>query len=251
MHHPFLKRLLRLLLTCLAMLPLLSACEKSTVDVNLHGVNYSGETFTYVVSDPAKPESGSGGELIDPFGAGGMTCCVTVPKKWRPGIKLRVQTTHWWEEGPERKIHEVKGEQVVDVPSYVDGKPGELWVLRDADGKVSVISSDFQPNHPKWPGKVKGWPVPSVAYQRERWELFRKHEQMFVDNYLELLDELEKAPNVRAKEAWVHAMEYERKSLREFSGPEDPRYIAFLRAEYLAGLMRSRERLTKLMETKP
>lgn len=82
MLFPFWQRPLRLLLTCLATVSMLCACEKSTVGVNLHGVNYSGQTFSYVVSDPAKPESGSGGELIDPFGAGGMTCCVTLPKVW-------------------------------------------------------------------------------------------------------------------------------------------------------------------------
>lgn len=251
MQHPFWQRPLRLLLTCLATVSLLCACEKSTVGVNLHGVNYSGHTFSYVVSDPAKPESGSGGELIDPFGAGGMTCCVTLPKVWRPGIKLQVKTTYWWEEGPDRKIHEVKGEQVVDVPSYVDGKPGELWVLREANGKVSVVSSDFQPDHPKWPGKVKGWPVPSLAYQRERWELLRKHQQTYVDTYLQLLDELERAPNKRSHEAWTHALEHEPKTLRDFSGSQDPRYLKYLKNRYEVGLAESREELSGLMETRP
>jgi hypothetical protein len=36
---------------------------------------------------------------------------------------------------------------------------GELWVLRGADGSMSVVSSDFQPDHPNWPGRVKDWPV--------------------------------------------------------------------------------------------
>lgn len=245
------KQSLAMLLTCLATAALLSACEKSTVDVNLHGVNYSAETFNYVVSDPAKPESGSGGELIDPFGGGGMTCCVTLPKKWRPGIQLQVRTTHWLEEGANRDIREVKGEYLVDVPSYVDGKPGELWVLREADGKVSVISSDFQPDHPKWPGKVKGWPVPSLQYQRERWELLRKHEQMYVNTFLSLLDELERSPDVAAKEAWEHAKEYDPKSLSDFTGPHDPRYLAYLKKDYLENLAGSREDLARVMEAKP
>ncbi|MFL6676562.1 MAG: DUF3304 domain-containing protein [Massilia sp.] len=44
--------------------------------------------------DPAKPDSSGGGELSDPFAAGGTTCCFSLPKKWRPGIKVRLHTTH-------------------------------------------------------------------------------------------------------------------------------------------------------------
>lgn len=251
MNLPISKRMLALLLSGVATVSLLSTCEKSTVDVNLHGVNYSGETFSYVVSDPKTPDSGSGGELIDPFGAGGMTCCVTLPKVWRPGIRLKVQATHWLKERPDGSLPEIKEEHIVEVPRYVDGKPGEMWVLREADGKVTVISSDFQPNHVKWPGKVKGWPVPSLEYRRERWELLREHEQMYVNTYLNLLRELEESPNVHAKESWKHSSIYEKDSLREFKGAEDPRYLEYLKQDYLEGLKDSRERLSNVMETKP
>ncbi|QOY93699.1 DUF3304 domain-containing protein [Massilia sp. UMI-21] len=245
------ERRVGLLPACLAMIFLLSACEKPTVDVNVHGVNYTKDTFSYVVSDPVKPDTGSGGELVDPFGAGGMTCCVTLPKKWRPGIKLRVRTTYWVEEGPERQIQVFNGEHVVDVPNYLDGKPGELWVLREADGQVSVISSDVQPDHPGWPGKVKGWPIPSLEYRLERWELFRKHQQMYVDTFSQLLDELEKSPDARAKEAWAQEIKYHKESLNSFSGPEDPRYREYLKKDYLKDLEYSRAELAKIMEMKP
>ncbi|MFC4930153.1 DUF3304 domain-containing protein [Massilia sp. GCM10023247] len=251
MHETRLRRPLTMLLTWVMTISLLSACEKKTVDVNLHGVNYSGDTFTYVVSDPAKTEEGSGGELIDPFGAGGMTCCVTLPKVWRPGIKLKVRATHWLKERPDGSLPEIKGEHIVDVPAYVDGKPGDLWVLREADGKVSVVSSDFQPNHPKWPGKVKGWPVPSPEYQHERWEILRRHQQKYVDLYLEFLDELGRAPKSRSQKAWAYAMEHEPETLRNFSGFADPRYLAYLKGRYELGLAESRAELSKVMEIKP
>lgn len=162
-----------------------------------------------------------------------------------------MKTTYWWEEGPDRKIHEVKGEQLVDVPSYVDGKPGELWVLREADGKVSVVSSDFQPDHPKWPGKVKGWPVPSLAYQRERWELDRNYEEGGVKLYLSLLAKLANDPKKEAKESWEYAKRNDRESLKGFSGPDDPKYVAALQREYDEGLKRSRARLQSVMAVRP
>ena len=241
-------------LACLLCAALLVACGESMLNVNLHGVNYSGETFSYAVADPATPDQLSGGELIDPFGAGGTTCCASLPKEWRPGIKLQVRTTYWTEEriNGENKISEFKDVRVVDVPPYVEGKPGELWVLREADGGVSVLSSDYQPDHPKWPGKVKGWPVPSLAYQRERWELYRKHEQGGIDLYLSLLKELKDAPQVRAKDAWEFADKYDPEGIRKtYTGPDDPRFIAFLEARYKEGLKRSTERLEMLMKERP
>lgn len=247
---PSLRRILSLL-ACFTGSVFLTACEKPTVNVSLHGVNYSGETFSYDVADPATPDKAAGGELIDPFGAGGTTCCITLPKRWHSGIKLKIRTTHWLKKRPDGSLPEIKQVQVVDVPAYIEGKPGELWVLREVDGKISVVSSDFQPDHPKWPGKVKGWPVPSLAYQRERWELYRKHEAGGVRLFQGLLDELEKSPETRAKEAWEHATQYEPDTIKNFSGPRDPKYRAQLKQEYKNGLDHSRLRLKQIMEARP
>jgi hypothetical protein len=232
--------------------PLLAGCEEPTsVGVNVHGVNYTGDTFSFIVRDPAKPESAAGGELIDPFGAGGITCCVTLPNKWQPGIKLQVHTTHWLPKKPDGSLPEVKEDHVVEVPPYVNGKPGELWVLREADGNVSVISSDVQPDHARWPGKVKGWPVPSQEYRRERWEIYRKHEEGGVRLYESLLADLEKTPETEAKEAWDYAKERDPSSLKEFHGPADPKYRAALKAHYEEGLRESHRRLQTVMEARP
>lgn len=239
---------------------LLGACfltgcdERTEVAVSLHGVNYGGDAFSYYVTDPARQKSNeAGGELIDAYAAGGTTCCFTLPKKWRPGIKVQVRTTHWLPEKPDGSLPEVKKTHLVDVPPYVDGSPGELWVLRAADGSVGVISSDFQPDHPKWPGKVRGWPVPSIEYQRERWELYRNDREGAVRLYEGLLEELEKAPHARTREAWKHANGYaeDRLDLKKFTGPDDPRYAEFLKEDYLQGLERSRERLKRIMEVRP
>lgn len=230
---------------------LLSACAKPTVDVNIHGVNYTGETFSYWVMDPVNPEQGSGGELIDPFGAGGALCCATLPRKWNPGIKLTVRSTHWLKEQPDGSLPEVEQVHVVAVPKYIDGKPGELWILRNADRSVSVVSSDFQPDHAQWPGKVKGWPVASLEYRRERWELLRKHEEEGVTLYLSFLDDLKQDPEKRAKEAWEHTKKYYPSELKEFSGPSDPKYHAWLGKHYQEGLKRSQTLLKNIMDAKP
>lgn len=223
---------------------------KATVDVSVHGVNYSGATFSYYLIDPVNPDTGGVGETIDPFAGGGTTCCFSLPKIWRPGIKVQIHATHWLPR-PDGSLSEEKNVHIVDVPRYDDNKPGELWVMRGADGNMSVISSDFQPDHPKWPGKIKGWPIPSLEYRRERWELVRKHEQGGVETYLALIDEIEKTPLKSARESWAVHKEYEPKTLRDFSGPDDPRYTAYLKERYKTGLLRSREMLKRVMDAKP
>ncbi len=239
-------------LTCLWILFGLAGCDRSaTVDVNLHGVNHTVDTFSYSVKGPAlKDRPGAGGELIDPYGAGGTTCCVTLPKTWRPGIKLQVNATHWVDRG-EDGLLEIKEKHIVEVPSYPDGKPGELWVLRMPDGKVSVVSSDFQPDHPSWPGKLKGWPVPSLKYREERWKIILHHELVGIDIALRLLDELANDPQGSAKRAWTHAEEYDRKSIKAFSGPDDPRYLVYLRKDYEESFEYSRGRVMQVMEERP
>jgi hypothetical protein len=231
--------------------PLLVACAKPTVNVSVHGVNYSGATFSYYIDDPASPDGGGAGEELEPFAAGGTTCCFGLPKKWRPGIKVKILSTHWLPKQADGRLPSVKNVYVVDVPRYPDGKPGELWVLRATDGSLSVISSDFQPDHPKWPGKVKGWPIPSLEYRRERWELMKAQEEFAVESSSSLLAELNKNPQNHVREAWELAKKYRPMTIKEFSGPDDPRYLVRLKKEYEAELVYSQKALEKLLEGRP
>lgn len=147
--------------------------EPATVDVDVHGVNYSGNEFFYSIVDQRKQKPSGVGEHIAPFAGGGTTCCFALPKKWRPGIKVQLWTRHWLPRGPDGKLPEVDGTTTLEVRQYVDGKPGDLWVIRSSEGVLSVVSSIYEPGHAKWPGKVKGWPQPSIEYQREQWEMYR------------------------------------------------------------------------------
>lgn len=238
-------------LACILMV--LSACDRaSTVDTGLHGVNYSGETFSYSVKNPAATDaSAAGGELVDPFAAGGTMCCVSLPNTWKPGLMLQVNTTHWLKMRPDGELPEIHQTHLVEVPPYVDGKPGELWVLRASDGGISVVSSDFQPDHPKWPGKVKGWPVASLEYRRERWKLILDHEEGGVRDAISLLQDLDKDPHKATKDAWESAKEYQPLTIKDVAGPDDPKYVDRLRKQYEEALKYSRGRVKQLLEAKP
>lgn len=242
---------LRTLLAAVLLLPMLSACAKTDVPVSIHGVNYSGEIFRYFVVDPNDKKNSGGGETIDPYGAGGTMCCFSLPKKWRPGIKVQINVTHWLASKGDDSLQEVPETKIVEVPAYVNGKPGELWVLRGEKGDLSVISSDYQPDHANWPGKIKGWPIPSVEYRRERWQIYMDHEQGEVRTFEKALAEIENSPQKIAQEEWELAKKYDEKSLAPYSGPGDPLYISSLKKNYQAGLVRSKKNVEELRKQRP
>lgn len=246
--------LLRILAILCFGIPMLAACAKPispNLPVSIHAVNYSEEAFSYFIVDPLNAQNKGGGELIDAFSAGGTVCCFELPRKWRAGLKVEIHSTHWLKELPDKTLPEVKSRHVIAVPNYGPGKPGELWVLRAADGTMSLVSSDFQPDHAAWPGKIKGWPVPSKAYQLERWELYRKHEADDVALYESMLEELRLFPLKRATEAWDFTIKDDPKSLKGFTGAHDIAYHAWLKSDYEQSLERSRIQLRGVMEAKP
>jgi hypothetical protein len=183
---------------CFFCASVLTACGKSALPVSIHGVNYSVEPFSFELQDPSDPKNKGDGELVDSYAAGGTTCCYELPKKWRPGLKVSIQTKHWVGKNADDSLHDIDSTHLVEVPPYADGKPGELWVLRTADGNMEIVSSDFQPDHPKWPGKVKGWPIPSIAYQRERWDIYIEVQQSYLNAYTGLQKKLLESPDKAA-----------------------------------------------------
>jgi hypothetical protein len=131
-------------------------------------------------------------------------------------------------ETADKKLPEVEQVFVVEVPPYVDGKPGELWVLRQPDGTVEVVSSDYQPNHHKWPGKVKGWPVPSLEYKRERWALYLSVAEGKLRSAEERREDIDKGIEQYARHMWPTIKEYRSRDVSQFSGPHDPNFHAYL-----------------------
>ena len=226
---------------------LLVACSttpgaSSNIGVGIGGVNYSDKPITYALSDPDNPAS-VGGEPVNAFAAGGLVCCFSLPKTWRPGIKVRVQIfdTH-------RK--EVK-EEVVDLPPYIDGRPGQLWAVHYQDGSVEVLSSEYGPPNAKWPGRIKGWPSPTVEYRRKRWERDLEFLKQDVSDTQTLLRELRDSPEKSLKERWEFDKEREKHDIARFSGPNDPAYKEYLVKQYEETLQSRKQRLDEWMKRRP
>lgn len=225
------------------------AAKDARTGVGVHSINYSGSYYRYLVIDPDNPKNSAGGEEIHPYAAGGLMCCYALPDQWRPGLKAKVRfrvsvmRDGQWDE-------DLK-EELVEVPAYAKGDPPELWVVRAEDGSASVVLSNANPSHPDWPGKVKGWPVPSIEYQRQLWDQHIKHEQGNVSLFENLLSELKTNPKSRAEDAWSHTKERFPKDVVGFTGPSDEKFISTLRRQYEDGLSRAILRVKKLRESRP
>jgi hypothetical protein len=211
--------------------------------------------------------------MVDSFAAGGTLCCYELPRIWKPGMQLDIHTIRYINpppEDPKRPIEEIRETHRVTVPEYPKGRPGELWVLRNADGTFGVVISDYQPDHAKWPGAVKGWPVPSVEYQRERWDMYIAHEEAYVNSFTKSLKELELDPSEYARSNWEdkqkeismfgnsnadnsntrRARAYQ-ETLKKFSGPDDPKFIELIKNEVKDLLLMSQQELKKLKAARP
>lgn len=226
--------------------------KTKTVSVNVIGVNYTADSFRYVLVDATNPANGAGGsEHMEPYNGGGISCCFTLPERWRPGIQVKVHSTHWLSKKATRELLEVAKTYTLEVPPYPNGSAADLWVLRTPDGTIELVSSNVEPDHQQWPGKVKGWPKPSLEYRRERWELYRELAQSSVELYRERLDHLRTYPQAHLQNAWDLQKEHTPRDVAIFSGPNDPAYAEYKKRHYVEGLRSSEEELEKLLKEKP
>jgi hypothetical protein len=221
------------------------------VSVSIHGVNYSADDFTYVVEDPRNSKNIGGGEIVGPFEAGGIVCCYELPKDWRSGIQIKVNVK--FQSRINSSLPASKGQysETVEVPPYVDGKPGELWVVRAEDGKISVISSDYSPNHPKWPGNIKDWPQPSVEYKRYRWQLYMDEAKSNLEVADRSLEKLKQPTPELLRQKWEFESKYSKKEISAFSGPEDKRFLEYEREGFQSMKRRAEEKISTLKKNKP
>ncbi|WP_169803253.1 hypothetical protein, partial [Janthinobacterium agaricidamnosum] len=167
------------------------------------------------------------------------------------GIEINIDITRWLPKKENENLKEVKEKYIVEIPRYVEATPGELWVMRNADGSISAIASNYQPNHPQWPGPVKGWPLPSKDYQRERWDLYITLAESDVKLTEHLINELKNNPNQRAKFSWDTIFKIRPKDLEKFTGPEDDKFREKIKIDYEENLIYSKNKLKELKESRP
>ena len=84
---------------------------------------------------------GWGGNVYPNSGGGGSVCCVMVPEKWRPGLKVNVK----WQKSGDEKWYTAEPE----IPIYTESHG--LQVLFFKNNKVKVYLIDSWPCRPEHP----------------------------------------------------------------------------------------------------
>lgn len=161
-----LKTTFRLILLFAGVSTLLAGCAHAqsappkSLGVAVRSINYSGKEVVLMVSDPKDRKRGGGGDALNPYSSGGTICCFSIPAEWHPGLQVIVKYNFY----PDPVWHE----QLVDVPPYPQGIAGELWLAMHEDGRAEAVVSHVDPTRSEWPGKTKGYPIPSKEYVSKR-----------------------------------------------------------------------------------
>lgn len=231
-----------------ALVTLLAGCASSMPSdhdaVAVTAVNYTGRELNAVLFIDPQSTRVAGGTGADPYGASGAMCCYALPRRWQPGIKVKVRYDWWTGSSADRRYETVEKE----LPPYPTDEPGVLWALFYEDGSVEVLASAVDPGHPKWPGKVKHWPVPSREYKLKLWQIEYDKVAHMLPYYEEMARGLSEQER---REHWEFYAQRRKERIAGFSGPDDPRFIEMLKRYGAESLQSTQERLKALEKMKP
>src|SRR5450830_1084360 len=136
----------------LGLLASLSGCAEKTIAVSVAGYNHIKDESIAGFS-----VNGSSGHNISPEGGGGtQMCCVSIPKRWRPGLKATVT----WEYGYSSRDPVPPfppQEATVDIPEYTPENLGNVQVHFYPNRRIKVVVSKYGLGHPKHPLPQEDW----------------------------------------------------------------------------------------------
>lgn len=117
-----------------------AACTDDAAHISISGLNYTDQTVgAFTVNGHG------GGGLMPNSGGGGFVCCITVPRRWRPGYKVTVGWT---------KDHNSSApwnERIVAVPEYKESEIDFMAVHFYPDGDVRILVTKIDVGHPNYP----------------------------------------------------------------------------------------------------
>ena len=141
----------------------LQACGDEGTAVSLTAYNHTRthdiEYFT---------TNGAGGVDVRRGSSSGETCCIVIPNKWRPGLKVSLT---WRYAAPDNNANDVMPviTQEVELPKYPH--PDAMRVHFYENEKVKIVLSKCSPKHPFYPLSLEDrlpWkPMSSKSEYRE------------------------------------------------------------------------------------
>ncbi|WP_050010605.1 DUF3304 domain-containing protein, partial [Herbaspirillum sp. B65] len=127
-----------------------------SVTVSTDAVNYMHDWgLGYTLFNQADNQPIGSGILGFLEGPGGKGCCLKLPKKWKPGMQVRVE----WQKSNKKMTEETMRIKVMEIPEY--DKPGDLYVAFYPGDAVEIVVSWAEPGHPEWRGKDRRLPYES------------------------------------------------------------------------------------------
>jgi hypothetical protein len=229
-----------------------SSKGNETMMVSVKGVNYSGDVVVFSVDDPAAPKNATGGDRAGPYTGAGIQCCIKLPKVWHPGINLVIDAIIYPVDESDftRDLPRYMKKFPVEVAQYAANQPTELWVIRTAQGDMNLVASNVDPTHEAWPGAVKGWPEPSLAYRRKHWNLRVQSARSAVDAFRSAFENGVLKPKAISGE-WEQRRINRPNEIKDFSGPDDPKFREAVTKRFADVLRHYETELQQLLENEP
>lgn len=108
--------------------------------VTARAVNYTDQGAEFSINHSA-------GGAVSKFGESGISCCIGIPDKWRPGLRVKVYVQNdamWLKYKDPNRWQETE----LDVPQY--DRPGDLFVAILPDRAPELTVSNCDPGGPCW-----------------------------------------------------------------------------------------------------
>ena len=250
----------------IAIVSCLSACGGKQVGATVTGLNYRDDEIRFFITDPENDKNGAGGEDFLPYSVGGQLCCYSLPAKWHKGlqVKLDVETAGGvMKDGGGKEAFEADREErrkagtlyqstLLEISEYHTQSAPTLWVQFLPGDRYAAIVSDVGPRDDAWPGEVKGWPEPTLAYQQKLWSRKVKEIEGSLETARQRIEESKnKYSEDTLKDEWKFWIKYDKDALSNIASYQDPAFTEYLKKRAYEFRSRYEQLLTALKSEEP
>ena len=160
-----------LLLSLFPALSMIASCSEKMMPAGVTGYNHMNHfaIATFTVNGAA------GKNLNEGSGGGSESCCVSIPEKWRPGLKAKIAWRYDQSQDDKSPLPPSQ-EVVIEVPEYK--RSGRFQVHFYENHKIIVVVSNCSLGHPFYPMGLDDQLPWSPNSSREEARKFQKQEGM-------------------------------------------------------------------------
>lgn len=149
-HPAAFKTCLRRAFSVSSLVVVLTACDKNEMLAgDVTGYNHMPDSGWSIGGFTV---NGAGGPNLQPeSGGGAFSCCMSFPKYWHQGMKVKVRWFYNHKAGDPEATPPPPQETEVEVPEYTPKTAGSVQVHFYSNHSVKVVISTFGLRHPRYP----------------------------------------------------------------------------------------------------